>query len=236
MPAADVIGGTLKGGMSGAALGPEGAIAGAGIGLATGLLQEYKANKLKKAADSAYPGLTDPMQAGFLSELEQKRRSIETGSAFQSGMNTINDQNADTNAAIVKSTGGDVGSTIQSLLQASRGAANAKNQVLAQGQQNQMGYDQMYGSLLNQISARKLQLQMQRSQQNLAEWSKMKQGANQNTQAGIAGFTPSILDKINTPGGQTDAAAGTGTAENLSSMNPGVLPTSDISNVALAAV
>lgn len=235
MAASDVLmktaGGALKGGMSG---GPQGAAVGAGLSLATGLLQEFKANKLKKAADSAYPELVDPNQASFLAEMDQKRKSMETGAAFQTGMEAIDSGTEGINQAVARNTNGDVGSTIQSLLMAQRGANNAKNQVLANGQNAQMGYDQMYGGLLNQISARKLQLQLQRSQQNLAEWSKMKQSGNQNTMAGAAGVS-SILDSLGggNSGGGVDQPV---IADNLQQIGTNALPVNDISNMALAAV
>lgn len=206
MPVADVLSSTVKGGMSGATMGgPAGAAVGAGLNLATSLFQEIKANKLKNKAESAFPDLVDPNQSAYLAELDQKRKSIETGAAFQSGMDAIDQTTASTQNAITKSTGGDVTSTIQSLLQAARNSGRAKNEVLAQGQNQQFAYNNLYGNLMNQISGRKMQLQMQRSQQNLAEWSKMKQGANQNFQAGAAGGASSLLDGLG-GGGQGGAA------------------------------
>jgi len=219
-----------------------GSAVGAGMGIATGLLQQFQANKLKKQADSAFPSLVDPAQAGFLAELDQKRRSIETGAAFQSGMDAIDETNAGTNAAIVKTTGGDVGSTIQSLLQAQRGAAGAKNQVLAQGQSKQFQYDSLYKNMMDQISARQLQLQMAKSGQARAEWASKQQGASQNLQAGMAGLLSG--------GGSAGATApadgmvpvdksalmGAIGSQDMASMDPGNLPVNDISNVPLAGV
>ena len=161
-------------------------LSGGPIGIALGALQNLQANKLKNQANAAVPGFVDPNQSAFLAELAQKRKSIDTGADFAVGMNTIDSTNAGTNEAIVRSTGGDVGGTIQALLQSQGMANQAKNNVLAQGQQQQMQYNQMYGSLLNRIEDRKLQLQMYRSQQARAEWAKKQQQANQNMMAGLA--------------------------------------------------
>ena len=158
----------------------------AGLSSGVGILQNLQAMKLKRQADSAMPGFVDPNQSAFLAELQQKRRSIDTGADFAAGMNTIDSTNAGTNEAIVRSTGGDVGGTIQALLQSQGMANQAKNNVLAQGQQQQMQYNQMYGSLLNRIEDRKLQLQMYRTQQARAEQMKKQQQANQNMMAGLA--------------------------------------------------
>lgn len=197
-----VIGGSIgKNGAQGESLG-SGMSSQAGLGIGTGLLQTIQANKLKKESESYLPAYADPRQSAFLAELQQKRRSIDTGADFAAGMSAIDTTNAGTNEAIVRSTGGDVAGTIQALLQ-SQGIANqGKNQVLAQGQQQQMQYNQLYKSTLDRIEQRKLELQMYRSQQARAEWAKKQQIANQNMMAGLGRAvqenTPSILDSIST--------------------------------------
>jgi len=159
------------------------------MGLAMGAIQSIKAKKLKDKADSAMPELVDPGQAAFLSELNQKRRSIDTGADFAAGMQAIDTTNAGTNDALVRSAGGDASGTIQALLQSERVAGDSKNNVLAQGQQQQAQYNSMYGNLLNDMSQRRLELQLMRSQQARAEWAKMQSNASKNVQAGIAGFS-----------------------------------------------
>lgn len=175
------------GGLLSKVAGAGGAAAGAGLGLATGLLQTLQANKLKRKAEASMPELVDPTQAAFLAELNQKRQSIETGADFAGGMAKIDATTAGTNDAILRNAGGDVSASMQALLQSASGANTAKNDVIAQGQQQQGQYNQMYEGMLNQISARKLQLQMYSSQQNRAEWAKKQQGASANLQAGLAG-------------------------------------------------
>lgn len=160
----------------------------ASMGLASGFIQTLQANKLKKKADSAAPGLIDPRQAAMLSELNQKRKSIDTGAAFQTGMNAINTTNTATNEAITRNSGGDAGNTLAGLLSSERGANDAIGNVIGQGQGQQLAYTSMFNQLNNQIAARSLQLQMQKSQQLRAEWAQKKQVANQNVMAGVAGL------------------------------------------------
>lgn len=160
------------------------------MGLATGAIQGIQAMRLKKKADAAFPELVDPNQAGYMAELNQKRKSIETGADFSEGMQAIDTTNAATNDALTRVTGGDVGGTIQALLQSERAAGDSKNRVLAQGQAQQMNYDQAYGNILDQIAGRKLQLQMARSQQLRAEWDRKSKLASANLQAGMAGLVP----------------------------------------------
>jgi len=159
----------------------------AGVSGITSLVQQIQANKLKKKADAAFPELVDPNQAGYLAELNQKRRSIETGADFAAGMQSVNATQAGTNEAITRAAGGDVSGTMQALLQAQAGASAAKNQVLAQGQNQQMQYNTLYGDLLDQIAGRKMNLQLMRSQQTRAEWAAKQKAANQNFMGFIGG-------------------------------------------------
>jgi len=234
------IDGAMKGGKDGMALGPEGAAAGAALGLATGLVQDVKAAKLKKQAEAAFPDFVDPNQSAFLAELGQKRKSIDTGADFATGMGTVDQTQAATNEALTRNTGGDATSTIQSLLQSQRNASNAKNNVLAQGQQQQMNYNQQYGDLLDKISGRKMQLQLQKSQQAMAEWAQMKQSSNQNAMAGAAGAVGSgggggMMDKLKGLGGGGGApAVADGTAEQMPSLQTPSLPTGDVAGAGLA--
>lgn len=159
------------------------------MGIGMGIIQSIQAKKLKDRANSAFPDLVDPSQAAFLSELGQKKKSLDTGSAFATGMQNIDATQAGTNEAITRASGGDTGATMQALLQGQRVAGDSKNAVIAQGQNQQLAYTQMYQGMLDQIAARKLQLQMQRSQQAQAEWAAKQKSASQNLMTGIAGFS-----------------------------------------------
>lgn len=214
--------------------GPSGAAIGAGLNLATSLLQGLQANKQKKQANAAMPELQDPNQAAFLTELNQKRRSLETGADYAGAMGAINSTTAGTQEAISRNTGGDVGGTIQALLQAQSSGNTAKNNVLSNAANEQLQYNSMYGGLLNQIAARRLQLQMYNSQQNRAEWAKMQQNANQNAMAGITGAAGLLLGKQQKQnGGVPDWANNSAPADTLSSLNPGMIPTDDPANANL---
>lgn len=166
-----------------------GAMMKTGLSLGSAAVQGIKANKLKKDAESAYPDLIDPQMSSYLSELAQKKRSMETGADFASSMKNIDQSIAGTQENLTNVTGGDTGGTIQAMLQAQMTGQNAKNQALAAGQQNQLAYENLYGNTLRRIADQKLQLQMQRSQQRLAEWARMKQSANQNFMAGMGSLT-----------------------------------------------
>lgn len=164
----------------------------AALGIGQAAVQQLQANKLQKKADSAFPELVDPNQASFLSELEQKRNAMETGAQFASGMATAESTGAGTMQAITEAGGGDAAQTIQGLLQAQKGVNAAKNQVLAQGEQMQGQADNLYSGMLNKIAARKMQLQLLKSQQYMAERAKKAGAAGQNFTTGVAGLLSSL--------------------------------------------
>lgn len=160
----------------------------AGMSLASGILQHVQANKFKKQAEAAMPDQVDPTQTSFLAELNQKRKSIETGADFQEAMNEADSSQASVNDAIIGAGGGNVSSIMQGLLQAQKGAGSMKNKALAQGQQQQMAYDSAASNMLNKIAGRKLELQMFNQQQAQAQYAQTKQTARQNTMAGMSGL------------------------------------------------
>lgn len=160
------------------------------VGLATGAIQALQAHSLKKQADAAMPPLVDAGQAAYLAELNQKRRSIETGADFAAANQAADEGQAATNDAITRNGAGDSGETMQALLQAQRNAGDIKNQAIVQGQGQQQNYDSMYGGLLGQIAGRKMQLQLLASQQKRAEWDRKSKLASANLQGGLANLLP----------------------------------------------
>lgn len=203
-----------------------------GVGLATGALQALQAMKLKKKADAAFPELVDPNQASYLADLNQKRKSIETGADFAEGMRAADSTNAATNDAITRNTGGDTGNTIQALLQSQRVAGDTKNQVLAQGQSQQFDYDTAYGQKLDQIAARRLQLQLARSSQARAEWDRKSKLGSANMQAGLASLIGG--NKNQTPSATQSLGSGTLPVMDMSSMTG--QPASSAMNISTTGV
>ncbi len=150
------------------------------VGGITGISQLVQANKAKKKAEANQPLFVDPAQAAMLSELDQKRKSIDTGSQYAAGMNSIDTTTASTANAITQNTGGDVGGTVAALIQNSRAAGQSKNQVLAQGANDQKYYTGMYGQLMGDIAQRKMELQLDRRRQFLAEWAQLRKKGSEN--------------------------------------------------------
>lgn len=211
------------------------------IGTATALVQTIQALNAKKRAEAAAPEKIDPRQAAFLSELAQKRKSIDTGAEFATGMQTVDDTMASTNDAIVRSSGGDASGTIQALLQSATLAGRQKNQVLAQGQQQQNYYTGLFANTLDKIAARKMQLQLADSSQARAEWAAKEKDAFQNWQGSIEQGSEAIRKYYGGQGdtdfssvnSNTGAAGGGGdTSKSVdSSVDKGTIDTSVLSKI-----
>ena len=184
------------------------------IGTGVGVMQMIQAARAKRKADSAFPSLVDPEQAGFLAELNQKKKAINTGADFAVGMNAIDETTAGTQDAIVQSTGGDVGGTIQGLIQAQRAGDKGKNQVLATGQESQKYYTGLYGDVLKNISSRKMELQLARYNQNMMEWAGLAGKGTDNVMAGTSlltgnkGVSPAPATPPIVPAGTQPASGG----------------------------
>lgn len=176
---------TSNGGTSGGGTSSAGGGNASKLSLATGLLQNIQANKLDQRAQAAMPSLIDPNQSSYLAELNQKRKSLETGAAFASANQEADTAQAQASNAIVNASGGDVGSTVQSLLQSQRAANDSKNNAIGQGQAQQLAVNNAYQDMLNQISGRKLQLQMYNTDRLRALEAQKRTFANQNTNAGL---------------------------------------------------
>jgi hypothetical protein len=150
-----------------------------------GAIQLLQAHHLKKEAASAMPGFYDPQQQQFLSELNQKRRSLDTGSGYAAGMNAIGATTAGTQNGILSAGGGNVGGTMQALLQSQRLGSDQQNQVLANGEQQNMQYNQMYNELLDKVAGRKMQLQLLNHDHLYNQWQQKQKAGSSNLMAGL---------------------------------------------------
>lgn len=178
--------GTVIPGIGNLVGGAVGAGAGALIGLLKGAGQGAGAKRDQRAADNLQPSLYDPQQQAFLAEINQKRKSINSGSAYAADMGDINQSQAGTNQAIVQTAGGDSAGTIQGLLAAQQGAGRLKNQVLGQAGQEGQFYNTFGNNLLANISGRAMQLQLAQQTQKRAQWAQKSQDSFANITNGVA--------------------------------------------------
>lgn len=181
-----------------AVAGPIGAMAGKATGqIINTIAGQASAMKLKKQAEAMAPPKEDPRQLARLAQLQQMQRSLLTGTGAQTqaAKGAAEQGIAGTQSAISRMAGGNVGSTIQGLLQAQRVGGSQINEAMATGAQQGMQMNPLIDALNNAIAQRKLELQLAEQQQKMPEWANMQQQTGQNLRAGMA-RTDKDLGKI----------------------------------------
>jgi len=151
--------GAILGGVAGTTIAPGvGGAVGAQIGQTAGGLIESGVQGRK--ANQLAPGLVDPLEQQRINELNQIRKNISTGSdaATQGAIGEAQKVGATTQGRIARSTGGDVGSTVNALIKAQKGTQAATNQAVVQGQQRLPFVEQLTQQLGTRISQRTLEL------------------------------------------------------------------------------
>lgn len=154
--------------------------------LIKGVSQSQQGKKSGKDADALQPPLYDPQSQAFLAEINQKRKSINSGSSYAADMGAIDAGTAGTQQAIVEASGGDTAGTIQGLLASQNVANRAKNQVLANSDAMRHSNDVFAGELTKAMTARAMQLQLAQQAQKRAVWAQKKQDSMPNILGGLA--------------------------------------------------
>ena len=187
----DIIGAAGKGALSGAGTGaaiglnpaalaatgglsalavPAGALIG---GVASGLKQNT-ANKAQQIP------IIDPMERNRLAQLEQQRKSLLSGTdaITQSQIGDIKNVGAGVQGAITRNTGGDVSSALDALLRAQKNTQSSVNQAVVQGRERLPYFDNASGALMQRIAQRRLELDLLKRNQKVAENAQSRKDAN----------------------------------------------------------
>lgn len=165
-----------------------GAAIGAGASMLTGIGQAIAGAVQRKQAEKNMPADEDPEQRAELERLKQDMRSMRSGTdaTTQANLREINQGTAQTQQAIARNTGGNVGGTISGLLQAQRTGANQAGQVYGQARQQSNYFQSLRDQMQNRIAQRKLELGMYRNQQDMARSATNEQEGFQNIAQGAS--------------------------------------------------
>ncbi len=139
--------GTVAGAQLGASLG---AATGAGI---EGLAQQGKANRLA-------PPAVDPLQIQLYQQLEQQKKQLEAGTAYQAQQDVLKQAGLRGMEAVSKITGGDVGATINAMKTMARATGRNLNELYSSMNLEGLKLTSQMESLAEKIANRKLGLQM----------------------------------------------------------------------------
>ncbi len=147
---------------------------------ASAMRNYFRGRKAQKRADASKPPLVDKGEASFLQDIENRRNNIDTGVGYASAEREADQLTANTQANILKASGGDTGAAINGLLLAARMGGQQFNQsAVTQGAQQQNFLTNMAGGLVGKIADRKMQLQLADRAQYLAQAMQYKQQAQQ---------------------------------------------------------
>lgn len=139
----------------------------------------YQGRKFQKRADASKPPLVDQKEAGFLNEINMKRKNIDTGVGYAAQEREADQFTANAQANVMRAGGGDIGATMNGLLLAARMGGNMYNEgAVTQASQQQNMLTSMAGGLVSKIADRKMQLQLADRAQYLAQAMNHKQQAN----------------------------------------------------------
>ena len=133
------------------------------------------------------PAQEDPEMRGFLTDLDRKRKTFMTGSAFSSARREMGQLQSGTLQG-AKNFARTPGEFRRIAGGASRVAGTQYNNILGAGLENAKFYTQMYGGLLGNISQRKLDLSLLRSARLAGRAAALEQSGYQNKAAAIMGL------------------------------------------------
>lgn len=209
-------GGASKGAQLGSMINPGlGTLIGAGAGALMGGITS--ASKKKKANEASEISPVDPNEQARMVELNQAIKNINVGadSLTQNRLQELSKIGAQTQGAISKVSGGDVGSTVQGMLQAQRNTQTGANAALAD--RGQLPYFMNLAQQLGtRMSQRKIELDKWKADMALAESAQNITDQNLNKNAYVSslmgGDVASIKNSLGNMGLNQDTmvAAGQG--------------------------
>lgn len=217
------ISGASTGAKIGGMFGPQGAVLGTTIGAVAGAVQG--GTKQKQANEAQDIPIVDPAERARLAALEQTRKNIASGSDVMTQQGIKQQQNIGKAAqnALARTTGGDVGGTMDALLKSQKATQGGVNQTIAQAQNRLPYFDSAQGGLTSRIAQRKLELGLLNRSQKTAESAQARTDNNISSQALMATegglqTMPQVIGQagqwlknrqfLNNNPGQTQSAAG----------------------------
>lgn len=171
-----------------------------GMAAGMGIAQLVQGGIQRKKAERLQPTLEDPQQVLAMQEYERRANNAMTGAGVSNSMRNLKQSQAGAYRALARS--GNVGQYGA----LSRNLAQEQNELLAQGQQTEMGYRKMFDTMLNTVADRRLRLQSKKADAMSLRAESNIAGGTQNTMAGLAMMGGA--GKPNTGGGTTGGAGG----------------------------
>lgn len=182
--------GAASGAAMGSAAGPWGTAIGGVVGGVTGLFSAPK-----KVSQPQIP-LVDFEQLKLQRELERKREAVNSGisTEFTTASALINAAQAGAMESVTGLTGGDVGSALAGMENISKAGGSNVNALLSTITAQDANYANLIANSVNEISKRKLSLQMMESDQAKAQNAQTGTDTKQNIMSTVG--SPAVMDLL----------------------------------------
>ena len=156
-------------------------------GMIAGGIRSHRAKKM--AVDQV-----DPRQTLFLSELERKRKLLESGLYYQPEQDAINQQGKQALNTITSLTGGNIGATLNAINVVNRSTGRNRNQLYGNMSIESMRLQSLASNIIGSMTQRKERIQEYQQDQEMAEGKQLTQQGMR----GLEGVAAKIAGKIDT--------------------------------------
>jgi hypothetical protein len=170
------------------ATGMQGAAEDVGTGLVqlfAGIGQSVGAKKKENEAKRLFPALIDPMESSSLARYRRLSRNIASGTRFSKQMDQLSSGHAAMTRGIIKKSGGSVGLAVAGMAKATKNFSDQFATTMGELQKNRMAYEGLADKTKDRIVDRKLELEMTKYSQKMAEAMQQKQEGKANTTGGL---------------------------------------------------
>jgi len=155
-----------------------------------------KSGIAKKKANAMNVPLVDYNQQMMLNQMKQKQASLESGAAYLPQQEAIKQQGLSAQNAVLRSTGGDVGATVEALSRINRSTGRNMNELYGNMSMEGLQMTGVMNQLVQQMADRSLTIQTQAKQQALADAIKQKQQYQQGLVTSLAGMDTGRFNPI----------------------------------------
>jgi hypothetical protein len=156
-----------------------GAIGGKVLPMVTGAVESIIGGSKRKKAANSLPGAEDPMERRRLTELDNQRKSFETGSAYASQKKELKNVQSNTVRGAVRAGGGNIGATLSAITRIGADAGDTFAKIAGEGERRMDTKDAMYGDMITKMAERRAALQMQDYTQKMQDAGEIKKKGNQ---------------------------------------------------------
>lgn len=188
---AGILGGLISGG--------SGIISGLISNIAGGIKAGIAHKQAKKAAASV--GLENFKQQQFLQQLQEKRRALESGSAYQAQQEAIRQQGALAGSNVLKLGGGAVGTAISALNRINRSTGRNLNELYGNMSMEGLQMQNLIGQTVQSMANREYSIKAMAAGQALAESKQTSKDVMANAMGTLSSLTSGL--KLGGIGGGT---------------------------------